>query len=124
MATRANNSPGPGSSASSTLELPGVHGLSKNTGHPEQWTLPHEWNIEKREMFENWRMDVQNQIAHVAGSLTSSLRKHPRGDVGKLDYTDVIEDNELKKKLQERERLAGRSLNFGLARVPMTDRVS
>ena len=50
MANRGN-SPGPGSSSSSSLELPAVQGLSKNSGHPEQWTLPHEWNIEKREMF-------------------------------------------------------------------------
>lgn len=39
-------------SASSSADLPNVHGLSKAHPHPEEWTLPHEWNIEKREMFE------------------------------------------------------------------------
>jgi hypothetical protein len=39
-------------SASSSADLPNVHGLSKAHAHPEEWTLPHEWNIEKREMFD------------------------------------------------------------------------
>lgn len=27
-------------------------GLNKNAAHPEEWTLPHEWSMEKRELFE------------------------------------------------------------------------
>lgn len=121
MANRPG-SPGHNSSASSTIELPNVRGLNKQSTHPEEWTLPHEWNIEKREMFGNWKMDVQNQIANIAGTLTNSLQKHPRSDIGGIDYTDKLEDSELQSKLQERERQAGRTLNYGLARIPVPDK--
>lgn len=39
-------------SSSSAAETPNVHSINKISPHPEEWTLPHEWNIEKREMFE------------------------------------------------------------------------
>ncbi|XP_045211344.1 uncharacterized protein LOC123562810 [Mercenaria mercenaria] len=118
MANRATSP----DSASSTAELPNVHGLSKASPHPEEWTLPHEWNIEKREMFENWKMDVQNQISNIAGTLSNSLRKHPRTDVERLDYSDVIEDNVLQKAVVQKERQAGNTLHYGLARVPAPNR--
>ena len=50
MAARPNSS-GPESSAGSQAELPPVHGLNKMGVLPEEWTLPHEWKIEKRELF-------------------------------------------------------------------------
>ena len=49
MATTRVTSPDTSSSAG---EHPNVAGLSKNSPHPEEWTLPHEWNIEKREMYD------------------------------------------------------------------------
>jgi len=128
MTTKGNNTTTntlnnrPDSSHSSSLDLPNVQGLSKASPHPEEWTLPHEWNIEKREMFGNWKMDVQNQIAYLAGSLEESLRKHPREDIDNFDYSDTVENNELKKMIQQRERIAGRTLHLGLARVPAPDK--
>ncbi|KAL4240809.1 hypothetical protein ACF0H5_001597 [Mactra antiquata] len=107
-------------SASSTMELPNVH--TKASPHPEEWTLPHEWNIEKREMFENWKMDVQNQISNVAGMLVSSLQKHPRDDINQIDYRDTIEDTSVQTQIVQKERAAGNTLNYGLARLPVPDR--
>ena len=51
-----------------------------------------------------------------------SLRKHPREDVDSIDYTDAIENNDLKNMIQQRERMAGRTLHYGLARVPAPDK--
>lgn len=53
MATNAQppSPAGLNSSASSTIEMPTID-VNKNMQHPQIWTLPHEWNIEKREMFE------------------------------------------------------------------------
>ena len=51
MANRPNSS-GPDSSAGSSAELPAVSGLNKMGVLPEEWTLPHEWKIEKRERFD------------------------------------------------------------------------
>ena len=52
----------------------------------------------------------------------SSLKKHPRKDVDEFDYSDTIENNELKKELLQRARMAGNTLNYGLARVPVPDK--
>jgi len=40
------------SDTDSSVDMAALHGLNKNTPLPEEWTLPHEWNMEKREMFE------------------------------------------------------------------------
>jgi hypothetical protein len=53
---------------------------------------------------------------------THSLEKHPRSDIVKLDYSDAIEDNELHKAVIQKERQAGNTLNYGLARVPVPNR--
>jgi len=81
MAARPNSS-GPESSAGSQAELPPVHGLNKMGVLPEEWTLPHEWKIEKRELFNNWKMDVQNQITNISKTLDTSLQQFPHPDVG------------------------------------------
>ncbi|KAH3861901.1 uncharacterized protein LOC127870243 [Dreissena polymorpha] len=109
-------------SSSSAGELPNVSGLSKASPHPEEWTLPHEWNIEKREMYDNWKMDVQNQISNLAVTLKNSLQKHPRPEVAMFDYSDAVADNEVRKQLMGRERQAGNTLIYGLARVPPPDK--
>ena len=49
---RPSSPPGLNSSASSSMDIPAVNDLNKHIPHPQEWTLPHEWNIEKREMFE------------------------------------------------------------------------
>ena len=54
---------------------------------------------------------------------SSSLQKHPRSDVTTVDYSDAIEDNALRKQAIQQEREAGNSLNLGLARVPMAERL-
>ena len=51
MAANANNK-GDNSDTASSVDLPNVTGLNKNSQHPEEWTLPHEWSMEKRELFE------------------------------------------------------------------------
>lgn len=53
---------------------------------------------------------------------TNSLQKHPRSDIEKLDYSDAIDDNELHKAVIQKERQAGNTLNYGLARVPVPNR--
>ncbi|KAK3590966.1 hypothetical protein CHS0354_034538 [Potamilus streckersoni] len=116
------SSPRPNSSISTGSEKPIVGGLNKNQPLPEEWTLPHEWKIEKRELFENWKMDVQNQIANVARTLTDSLQKHPRDDIARFTYEDAIQDAQLTKTLRHRERMAGNTLLYGLARVPVPDK--
>lgn len=75
-------SAGPDSSAGSNMELPSVAGLNKLGVLPEEWTLPHEWKIEKRELFDNWKMDVQSQISNISRSLDNSLQTNPHPDVG------------------------------------------
>ena len=52
----------------------------------------------------------------------TSLRKHPRNDIDDFDYTDTIDNNELKKELSQRARMAGNTLHYGLARVPVPDK--
>lgn len=42
----------PNSDSNSSIGGGGVGGLNKNAPLPEEWTLPHEWNMEKREVFE------------------------------------------------------------------------
>ena len=39
-----------------------------------------------------------------------------------FDYSDTIENNELKKELVQRARMAGSTLHYGLARVPVPDK--
>ncbi|XP_046352467.1 uncharacterized protein [Haliotis cracherodii] len=113
---------GPDSSSGSTINLPSLN-VSKLTPHPEEWTLPHEWNIEKREVFQNWKMDVQNQIANIATSLDKSLQHFPHPEVGPgLDYQDEIEKAQMEKVKQERERQAGNTLLYGLARTACAER--
>ncbi|XP_022313229.1 uncharacterized protein LOC111118187 [Crassostrea virginica] len=116
MANRDNSD---NSDSASSVDLPAISGLNKNAAHPEEWTLPHEWSMEKRELFENWKMDVQNQIANLASSLEKSLAEYPNPDAG--DYFNY-EDEKLKAEFEKQQRLqarfAGGSLNYGLARNP------
>lgn len=63
-------------------------------------------------------MQINNLFFQV-----SSLKKHPREDVDSVDYTDAIEDNEVRKQVIQREREAGNTLNYGLARVPLAERL-
>lgn len=49
MANRDNSD---NSDSASSVDLPAISGLNKNAAHPEEWTLPHEWSMEKRELFE------------------------------------------------------------------------
>ncbi|OWF39010.1 uncharacterized protein LOC110465616 [Mizuhopecten yessoensis] len=107
------------SDTGSNVDMPAVHGLIKNARVPEQWTLPHEWNMEKREMFENWKMDVQNQVANIATNLERSLKEYPNPDAGKkFDYTDEIEKAEMEKERRIYARFTGDTLNYGLQRLP------
>jgi len=75
-------SSGPGSDSASNIELPAVQGMNKLGTLPEEWTLPHEWKIEKRELFDNWKMDVQSQISNISRNLTDSLQSYPHPEVG------------------------------------------
>ena len=67
---RPSSPPGLNSSASSTIDLP-VADLGKNLAHPQIWTLPHEWNIEKREMFQ-----VFNYCVHCVLDYKVTKRIH------------------------------------------------
>ena len=45
-------SPEPGGSTSgSTIGLSSIH-INRNKPHPEQWTVPLEWSMEKRECYD------------------------------------------------------------------------
>ena len=52
----------------------------------------------------------------------TSLKKHPRNDIDEFDYSDTVENNELKKELMQRARMAGSTLHYGLARVQVPDK--
>ncbi|KAI0235660.1 hypothetical protein LSAT2_013820 [Lamellibrachia satsuma] len=52
------------SGTSSALKLPAIQ-FKTNRPLPELWTLPREWNMEKREKYDTWKMDVQYQIAYL-----------------------------------------------------------
>jgi len=115
-------SSGPDSSSASSVALPPLSGLNRNDVLPEEWTLPHEWKIEKRELFDNWKMDVQNQIANIATNLNQSLKHYPHPDVGRdFDYSDKVAVAEVEKKRKvESATEGGNSLLYGLARIPNT----
>ncbi|KAI8501099.1 hypothetical protein Bbelb_211940 [Branchiostoma belcheri] len=51
--------------------------INTNTKHPEQWTLLNDWNMEKREQYEYWFLDVQTQITNMATKLDQSMWEHP-----------------------------------------------
>ncbi|KAJ8318455.1 hypothetical protein KUTeg_003546 [Tegillarca granosa] len=109
----------PISDANSSVGGGGVGGLNKNAPLPEEWTLPHEWNMEKREVFENWKMDVQNQVANIATSLGKSLKDYPHPDLNsQFDYTDEVLKAEIEKHNRIYARFSGPSLNYGLGRMP------
>jgi len=113
---------GPDSSSSSTAELPPLQGMGRHDVLPEEWTLPHEWKIEKREMFDNWKMDVQNQIANIATNLDQSLQHYPHPEVGRgFNYSDkiTVAEREKNKKVQQAVE-GGNTLLYGLARLPHT----
>ncbi|KAK2192275.1 hypothetical protein NP493_35g03000 [Ridgeia piscesae] len=52
------------SGTSSALKLPAIT-FKTSRPLPELWTLPREWNMEKREKYDTWKMDVQYQIAYL-----------------------------------------------------------
>ncbi|XP_005094187.1 uncharacterized protein LOC101855474 [Aplysia californica] len=106
MAARPNSS-GPDSSAGSSADLPPVSGLNKMGVLPEEWTLPHEWKIEKREVFDNWKMDVQSQISNISRNLNSSLQTYPHPEVGSRLHTvdDTMADWEAESQQLKRNRM-------------------
>ncbi|XP_064594391.1 LOW QUALITY PROTEIN: uncharacterized protein LOC135461274 [Liolophura sinensis] len=107
-------------SGSSAAEV--TIGVSKLAPLPEQWTLPKEWNIEKRETFAFWKMDVQNQIANISGTLERSLSAFPHPDVSRhMTCQDQQTIAQLEQEKRERSLLAGNTLNYGLARKLHTD---
>ncbi|XP_052068832.1 uncharacterized protein LOC127708074 [Mytilus californianus] len=107
------------SDASSSVNVPAVS-VKRSAPHPEEWTLPHEHSMEKREKFENWRMDLQTQIAGVAINLSKSLREYPNEDAGDdFDYSDEIIRAKYAKDARMYARQMGETLNLGLARVPV-----
>ena len=107
------------SDASSSVNVPTVS-IKKNGPLPEEWTLPHEHSMEKREKYENWRMDLQNQIAGVAINLSRSLREYPNEDAGnEFDYSDEIIKAKYEKEARIYARKMGETLNLGLARLPV-----
>ncbi|KAL8623155.1 hypothetical protein ACOMHN_057954 [Nucella lapillus] len=68
---------------------------------------------------QNWKMDVQNQIACIATNLTYSLQHYPHPEVGRqFDYSDKVVQAQMekKKKLQSSEE-GGNTLLYGLAKV-------
>ncbi|GFO47690.1 hypothetical protein PoB_007419500 [Plakobranchus ocellatus] len=120
MANRPNSS-GPDSSAGSSADLPAVSGLNKMGVLPEEWTLPHEWKIEKRERFDNWKLDVQSQISNISQNLKDSLQEFPHPEVGsRLQSAD--EALEEWRALQRQRSLMGQSgqedrgMQYGLSR--------
>ena len=107
------------SDASSSVNVPTVS-IKKNGPLPEEWTLPHEHSMEKREKYENCRMDLQNQIAGVAINLSRSLREYPNEDAGnEFDYSDEIIKAKYEKEARIYARKMGETLNLGLARLPV-----
>ncbi|XP_076458385.1 uncharacterized protein LOC143292092 [Babylonia areolata] len=121
-ATSRPFSSGPGSSSASSVELPTLAGMNRNQPLPEEWTLPHEWKMEKRELFENWKMDVQNQIANIATSLNESLQTFPHPEVGRhFDYSDKVVEAEIEKRRKVESASRGsNTLLYGVARFPDT----
>ncbi|KAL8588988.1 hypothetical protein ACOMHN_065770 [Nucella lapillus] len=112
MANRPMSS-GRDSSSASTVELPPLSGLNRNGVLPEEWTLPHEWKIEKREM---------NDIANIATNLNQSLEHFPHPEVGqRFDYSDKVNKAEVEKqKTMQSATTGGNNLLYGLARLPNT----
>ncbi|PVD39540.1 hypothetical protein C0Q70_02175 [Pomacea canaliculata] len=63
----------------------------------------------------NWKMDVQNQIAHIAQTLDASLRHYPHPEVGRrFDYADKVQEAEREKRkyLSDPERATAHAQDF------------
>ncbi|PVD39541.1 hypothetical protein C0Q70_02176 [Pomacea canaliculata] len=115
MASRPVSS-GPGSSNASSVDLPPLTGINRHGALPEEWTLPHEWKMEsENRLRQNWKMDVQNQIAHIAQTLDASLRHYPHPEVGRrFDYADKVQEAEREKRkyLSDPERATAHAQDF------------
>jgi len=100
-------------SSSSAAGLPRLPGFNSNRRHPEHWTLPKEWNIEKREAYDSWKVDLQCQISHIDKKLFEVTSYAPQADIGIYPQrTDAKEELRLKRL---RDQLRGR-MEAGLRR--------
>ncbi|KAL8613571.1 hypothetical protein ACOMHN_021990 [Nucella lapillus] len=68
-----------GSSNTSSIELPPLPGLSRHNVLPEEWTLPHEWKMEKRELFEAAK-DQKKRATMIYDHLLIDGKKYVLGD--------------------------------------------
>jgi len=98
-------SPAPGSTSGLSIGI-GSIAINKNRQHPEQWTLPNQWNIEKREAYENWKVDLQCQIAHMDKQLCFMTQVAPQADVG--IYPARVTINEEERLRIAREEMRGK----------------
>ncbi len=86
-----------GSVSGSSLGLENIS-LNRCKPHPEQWTLPHEWQIEKRELYEHWKLDLQSQISHIDKKLGKSLQEFPAEEVAGYRALTSEEEEEQRKR--------------------------
>ncbi|XP_002739954.1 uncharacterized protein LOC100372287 [Saccoglossus kowalevskii] len=116
------NSPfNPASCSNSTMGLPYL-ALSRSGPIPEQWTLVHEWNIEKRQQrdidpYVNWQFDVQSQISNMGDKLNKSLHEHPTGDAYYANdkYGKSFEEKR-RQMTKDQTRTVTNTLAYGLGR--------
>ncbi|XP_067937734.1 uncharacterized protein [Watersipora subatra] len=65
------------SSSSSTFGLANLNLPEPKDPHPQEWRLPYEHKMEKRELYSSWQMDVQSQICNIGDKLNESLKQFP-----------------------------------------------
>ncbi|XP_070581055.1 uncharacterized protein [Ptychodera flava] len=118
-------SPDPGGScASSMVGLTPIH-LNGDARVPEQWQLVTEWNMERRQQrdinpYENWKFDVQSQIANMGYKLQKSLEEHPTfGGSSQSSYESAANDFHRRKDTMVKQQTStvANSLAYGLGRT-------
>ncbi|KAF6029175.1 hypothetical protein EB796_012521 [Bugula neritina] len=65
------------SSSSSSYGLADLKLPEPKDPHPQEWRLPHEHKMEKREVYYSWQNDVQSQILNIEAKLNESLQRFP-----------------------------------------------
>jgi len=70
------SSPGVSSNTSS-FGLANINLPEPKLQHPQEWRLPKEHKMEKREQYSSWQLDVKSQIDHIEEKLNKSLKMFP-----------------------------------------------
>lgn len=85
--------------------------VNRNTVLPEEWTLPKEHCMEKREPYSSWKADVQTQILNMGLTLDASLHDFPAEESGK----GLFAGTELERKRKMMQFLKNSNADTGVA---------